>query len=201
MTANLSNFFLCSEVVAPPVPQWMLDQAYYQRETKRTQAELNNWGDDFTSRSLHKDGQVYKSAFPHGVFLDGDCIAWAQANIISNFNDIRITSTLPGHERCGAHTDRTRNYTLMYLLESGGNDHETVFYKEKGVDELIRPNAYRVDDYECLEIISKVSLKIDTWYLLSARVLHSIENIADGRTSIQISLNEFGDELVLNKFA
>lgn len=197
MNLNLSNFFLYSEVVAPSVPQWMLDQAYYQKATKITQAEMNNWGDDFTARSLHKEGKVYKSAFPHGVFLDGDCVDWVRNNVISSFNDIRITSTLPGHERCGAHTDRTRNYTLMYLIETGGDHHETVFYKELGVDELIRPNAYRIDNYQQLEIISKIKLKTNVWYLLSARVLHSIENITNGRTSIQISLNDLSDKLVL----
>jgi hypothetical protein len=191
------NFFLYGEVVASPPPDWLLDKAKDFKKSEATQASMNNWGEDFTARDLHKNGKVYKNAFNHSVFLDSDCLEWAKNNITPNAKDIRIYATRPGLDRCGAHIDRTRNYTLIYLLESGGDQHETVFYKERGVNELIRPNAYHVDDYNQLEIISKVNLKIHKWNLVQGRILHSIENITQGRSSIQISLDEFGPELIL----
>jgi hypothetical protein len=104
---------------------------------------------------------------------------------------------VPGFARCGAHIDRTRNYTLMYLLETGGDDHQTVFYQENGVDELFRPKEYHVDNYDDLSIVSVIRLEVNKWNLLQARILHSVENIAQGRKSIQISLDDFPDDAVI----
>lgn len=175
----------------PIPPDWLLQKSSTARTNgSATQATMNNWGDDFTARPLHKDGKVYKNAFNHSVFLDDAALSWARENITNLAKDIRSTSTLPGLERCGAHIDRTRNYTLMYLIEPGGNDHCTVFYREKGVDDLYRPREYHVDDYDRLIELKRVKLKCNAWNLVSARILHSIENITNGRYSIQVSLDD-----------
>lgn len=172
---------------APVPPDWLLDQA--KNIDRNTQAEMNNWGSDFTERPLYHPTGVYNNAFNHSIYLDDAALAWARENITSETKDIRISWTYPGLARCGAHIDRTRNYTLMYLLETGGDDHETVFYQEQGVDELYRPNAHHVDDYDKLTKIVGVKLQVRRWNLLQAKILHSIENIDQGRRSIQISLD------------
>lgn len=197
MNPTSYTFFLYSEVLAPAPPHWLLEQAHALKESENTQATMNNWGEEFTARPLYKDGQIYKNAFNHSVFLDQTCLDWASANVSSAAKDIRITATRPGLDRCGAHIDRTRNYTLMYLLEPGSDHHETVFYKERGITELIRPKEYHVDNYDQLEIIKKIKLKVNSWNLIHARILHSVENITDGRTSIQISLDTLSTDMTL----
>lgn len=172
---------------APAPPDWILDQA--KNIDRNTQAEMNNWGSDFTERPLHHSTGVYNNAFNHSIYLDDAALAWARENITSETKDIRISWTYPGLARCGAHIDRTRDYTLMYLLETGGDDHETVFYQEQGIDELYRPNAHHVDDYSKLTRLASVRLQVGRWNLLQAKILHSIENISQGRRSIQISLD------------
>jgi hypothetical protein len=194
----MSDIFIHGIIDAPLPPQWLIDKAdNLIKNGVPTQATMNNWGDDFTARPLYKDGNVYNNAFNHSVFLDDECLSWGRDNITKLAKDIRSTATLPGLARCGAHIDRTRNYTLMYLLETGGDDHQTVFYQEKGVNELFRPNEYHVDNYDNLSVVSVIRLEPNKWNLLQARILHSIENITRGRRSIQISLDEFPDDAVI----
>lgn len=194
----MDNIFLYSVIDAPNPPEWLLELSENARtDGTPTQATMNNWGDDFTARSLYKDGKTYSNAFNHSVFLNEDALRWARENITNLAKDIRSTSTLPGLERCGAHIDRTRNYTLMYLIEPGGDNHSTVFYKEKGVDELYRPREYHVDDYNQLIELKRVRLKTNVWNIVSARILHSIEDIPNGRYSIQISLDDLDPDFKL----
>lgn len=198
MREYMDNIFIYSLLDAPAPPAWILERAQAARaDDVPNQVTMNNWGDDFVHRPLYKDGKTYRNSFNISVFLDDECLSWARTNITKSAKDIRSTITRPGLERCGAHIDRTRNYTLMYLLEDGGDDHSTVFYREKGTDELVRPREYHVDDYDQLDEIKRVKLKLNSWNLVQARVLHSIENISNGRVSIQISLDNMPDDLLL----
>jgi len=184
-------------VVADPPPDWLLNQALKRKSSGINQATMNNWGSDFTERSLHKNGSIFINAFNHSVFLNHDCLSWAQEFITLNAKDIRITSTYPGFERCGPHIDRTRNFTLMFLIQTGGDHHETVFYKEKNTLDLVRPKGYHVDDYDKLDQIKTIVLQKNAWNLINGRILHSIEYIIDGRISIQISMDELDPNLIL----
>ena len=198
----MPDIFIHGIVDAPPPPQWLIDKADQLAATSvPNQATMNNWGNDFTARPLYKDGTVYHNAFNHSVFLDEECLTWSRANITKRAKDIRLSATLPGLARCGAHIDRTRNYTLMYLLETGGDDHQTVFYQEKGVNELFRPKEYHVDNYDDLSIVSVIRMEVNKWNLLQARILHSVENIIQGRRSIQISLDDFPDDAVITNIS
>lgn len=181
------SIFIHGILDAPDPPDWMLQKAECFDET----AIMNNWGDSYTNRILIKNGKTYNNAFNRSNLLGEDELTWVKNNISHLALDVRISRTQPGLERCGAHIDKTRNYTLVFLLDTGGPDHRTVFYKEKGVDELHRPLLYHVDDYDNLVEIKSIQLQQFKWNLLNARVLHSIENITEGRKSIQVSFNDF----------
>lgn len=184
---------------APGPPQWLLaEAAQFVNQGNPTQATLNNWREDFTARPLHLAGVAYKNAFNHSCFLSDRSLSWTRSSITPLAKDIRITFTQPGLERCGPHVDRTRDYTLMYLLKTGGQDHSTVFYREKNQQVLIRERAYHVDDYDCVERIAHVQQTTGHWNLVQSRVLHSIENIQDGRVSIQISIDAIDDLVYTN---
>lgn len=195
----MQDILLHSLVDAAAPPDWLLVEA---KETLNqgapTQALMNQWGEDFTARPLRFMGTTFKNAFNHSCFLSDKALQWARSSITHLAKDIRITFTQPGLERCGPHVDRTRDYTLMYLLKTGGQDHSTVFYREKNQEVLIRERAYHVDDYNCVERIAHVQQTTGHWNLVQARVLHSIENIQDGRISIQISIDVIDDLVYTN---
>ena len=186
------SVLLYSLIDAPAPPDWLIEHAYQVLNAgSPTQATMNNWGSEYTARSLIKDGENYSNAFNHSCFLNEQSLGWIRDNIGISAKDVRITFTTPGLERCGPHIDRTREFTLMFLLEPGGPDHCTVFYREPG-HELIRPKGYHVDDYQSVDEIFKVQQIVNQWNLVNATVLHSVENITQGRRSIQVSFDDVG---------
>jgi len=191
----LHGFLNC---VSPP--DWIIQRALAAMMSgQATQAQQNQWSTEYTARPLSKHGQTTYNAFNHSIYLDDESLQWAKSNIHSAVEDLRIAFTLPGCERSGPHVDRTRNYTLIYLIENGGEHHETVFYKEKNQTELIRLNAYHVDDYDQLDIAHKIVLPKQKWTLLNAQILHSIENIAEGRISLQIGFKNLPQDLSIEQ--
>jgi hypothetical protein len=178
-----------------PAPQWMVDEvsSLVEYEKHTTVCMNSNFGDDYKYRDLYKDGKTYKTAFNNCRYLTQQAYKWVLDNISSRAKDVRMSFTVPGLERAGPHVDSTRDYTLMYVLKNGGKDNETVFWKEKGVNELIRPYRYTVNDYDNVERIGSISLPLNTWILLNARVLHSVENINEGRISIQCAFDDISE--------
>lgn len=196
----MDKVLLYSIIDAPPPPDWMIEHAKEENpygQGKLTENVMNDHGDAFTHRPLYKDGNVYTNSFNWSTYMNDQSLAWAKKHVTDVTKDIRSVNTTPGRFRNGPHTDRSRNYTLMYLLEAGGPDHETVFYKECGQKDLVRPRATHVDDYTKVEKIASFRLEVNRWNLVQGLVLHSIENIPEGRFSIQLSLDEIPDELVL----
>lgn len=194
----MSHILLSGCVLAPTPPQWLEQAAMDLFHGEHVlQETMNKWGEQYTERQLNKDGEISINAFTHAIYLDDPSLEWTKRNITADAKDIRLAFTTPGRPRNGPHIDKTRSWTLLYLLRNGGDDAETVHYKENGVDELIRPNSYHVDDYDNVTAISSCKIPLRTWYLLNARVLHSIENISQGRMSLQVSFDDFPAELEL----
>lgn len=185
----MQDIFIAGQALLPTPPSWLLTQALEALAAGQpTQAALNNWPTAYTERTLIKSGVERVNAFNHSIFLDDAALAWARSNISPEVIDIRLVFTRSGLESSGPHTDGTRARTLIYLLETGGPNHQTVFYQERNCAALERPPAYRVDDYSQLDVIYSLQLAVDTWTLLNATVIHSVENISQGRLSLQISL-------------
>jgi hypothetical protein len=186
------KILLWGKLDVPPAPPWIIDEAMalvaYDEHT--TVCMNSQYGDSYKFRDLYKDGKVYKAAFNNCRYLSQLAYKWVLDNVDLKTKDIRVSFTLPGLERCGPHIDGTRDYTLMYVIKNGGADNETVFWKENNVDELIRPLRYRVDDYKDVERIGGIQLPLNTWILLNSRVLHSVENIGEGRISVQCAFDD-----------
>lgn len=187
----MQNIFIARQCDLLAPPQWLLDRALQAlAQGQPTQAQINKWPSAHTERTLVKDGKEIVNAFNHSIFLDSESIAWAREFICQEVIDFRVVFTRPGLGSSGPHTDGTRTRTLIYLLQTGGPDHATIFYQEKGSATLVHPPAYRVDDYSKLEVVHVVKLDQFKWTLLNATILHSVENISAGRLSLQISLPE-----------
>lgn len=191
----MPDIFLHGIVDAPSPPEWIIEKARSISVDKKD--IMNDWGSEYVDRTLQKDGQSFVNSFNRSLYLDDECLAWARENVTKHALDIRSTYTLPGLDRNGPHIDRTRFYTLIYLLQGGGPDHRTVFYRENGVEEYYRPLGYHVDDYSQVTQVAEVKLTENKWNLLEGRVLHSIENIPNSRKSVQVSLNVYPDDVVM----
>lgn len=153
--------------------------------------------DIYSNRMLHVKDQASPSSYFFSKFMDENALEWAKQNLSRYVQDIRFSFTVPGRDRLGPHSDRSRSYTMIYLLKTGGKDHETPFYRLKNDPELIRPLGDHVNDYDLIERIGSVQIPMHTWTLLNARILHSIENISESRAAIQASFSDFPDDIPL----
>jgi hypothetical protein len=121
-------------------------------------------------------------------YANTDLEAWVRLRICREFNDmgVRFAFGKPDVNTAGVHTDETRHYVLMYNLDNGGG--HLKFWQEKG-QPLERDGRYLVTDYSKLDLVETVETPNNRWYLINARVLHSVEGITSTRINVQVSLN------------
>jgi hypothetical protein len=157
-----------------------LRSIYYDlREDWRGQIPYHRSGSDGIAKKLTK------------AVADDELKIWIYNNITQESQSIAFCKSVndtPESSNVIAHTDRHRLFTLIYLLDSGGDDHATVFYRNKNPGFKLEPNM-SFNDYEQLEEIERISVPIRTWTILDAQQPHSIENIPGTRFSIQVGLS------------
>jgi len=87
----------------------------------------------------------------------------------------------------GPHTDTTRNFALLYLIEKGNDDQWTEFFQEVGED-VYRPYNCRPTKLANLTLIDRVCAPLHKWVYLDGRILHGYNNISKNRIALQVSL-------------
>lgn len=187
------EIFLVGEVSLPDVDPWILDSVWKViNDPNRVDQCTNHYGKDWEERSVLRNGTKVISAFNYGVDLGPAALEWAKTNVSRFATSVRASFSLPGFQCCGPHTDRSRDFVLIYLLQSGGHNHRTVFYQEPG-QTVMRHKHIALTDYSLATPIYQIQLPLHRWVLLNTNVIHSIEDIAEGRYSLQISLDSAED--------
>lgn len=182
--------FLYSELNIPAPPEWLINQAH-----AKINACLLNPIQPHGVELINKDSTHQISSGDNSLYFakDSEADIWARTNIDPMINDIRafVAMNQSGQAKWsqGPHTDSTRTHTLIYLLEAGGDNIKTIFYKEQGIDNIDRGLKVRPNDYAKPEPIEAIELKVNTWTLLNATVLHSVENLTRARKTIQVAFN------------
>lgn len=165
----------------PAVPPGLLTEA---GEVDRTVTSTGTHDRILTLRdgsNLPISRHLYQR-FPVDVALQN----WVRQNVIEQWCNIGVSHTAPP---CLApHMDRTRFYTLQYVIDRGGDHVQTVFYKAASEDLKIDPANLYFDDYRQLEPVASYTAQLGEWYLLNTRYIHSVENITGRRTLFQIGL-------------
>jgi hypothetical protein len=117
---------------------------------------------------------------------------WVTENINADFVDAGVNYTVLADcpegltgVSTGAHTDITRDYTLIYLLQAGGINPPTVFWQEMG-KELIRPPKTQGVNFDQLIQIDSITIPLHTWCIIDSRILHSVENLTHTRVALQV---------------
>ena len=113
---------------------------------------------------------------------------WLKENITDTASEYALSVSIveKNVDTLLPHTDRMRNYTLMYLLNGGGDNHRTVFYKHKNPNLIIeRKQNFPYSD---LVEVDSIVVPLRTWTLLNAQQIHSVENIPGMRLALQLSL-------------
>lgn len=86
------------------------------------------------------------------------------------------------------HIDRGRTLGLMFIVETGGINTTTTFYKTPHTE--YTPQQTVMVDYNDLESVYSIKTLKDQWYLIDVQQFHSVENIETHR--ILCSINFYG---------
>jgi hypothetical protein len=182
----------------PKVPQRFVDLALKTVEEKYDTDEsalgwTYNYDPSYTERKINIDGEEFGSNVQRAYTLGADWEKWVKENIVTEFFDraaVRVAHG--GHQYTGAHIDPPGpKWKLYYLLQTGGDNVTTSWYKEKD-QPLVRfsgtDNVICVSDYSKLELIDRTILPLNQWVLLNTNILHGVENITGRRINISITL-------------
>jgi hypothetical protein len=168
----------------PPVPDHFLEQCL--QTIKDTSGVLNPHVKGASNgRPLYKNGKLHGYSSGFGLqHVSEEFDQWVRDNLVADFRYAGVGSTTPGRDHCGPHRDQSRDYSLLYLVKTGGDDSCTQLWKKKIADE---PQNY-YDNYDDFDLIEEIRPALHQWYLLNSKVVHSVENIKEGRISVQVSL-------------
>ena len=128
-----------------------------------------------------------KKIFPR-VAVDSELSHWIIENITSEATsmDIAVTVTKSKSYRMWPHTDSVRLWTLMYLIEHGGSEHRTVFYKHR--DFNFKVESKMNFNYEEVIEVDSIQIPLKTWTIINAHEIHSVENIPGIRIAFQLGM-------------
>lgn len=176
----------------PQVPDDLVNLAYKSiTDTQRDPLNIHYKSND--EEVFTQNGQIKKSVAFVQFLLDQKIVDWIHENIVdenahSNLRIARSTIDPNGDEKHKvAHTDYSRDFILMYLLENGGPNHRTVFYQEKDKP-LVRERHTVVYDYSTLNEIDSIQIPLKRWILLKTQIIHAVENIPNHRISFQLGI-------------
>jgi hypothetical protein len=127
--------------------------------------------------------------------FNAECIDWIKEKITQQF-EFGNSGVMFFDEPQLPHTDVTRDFVLLYNVDTGGNDSEVCFWREKGYP-IYRERMLAVDRGPHLELIDRINGPFDCWYLMNTRIIHSVENLGGLRVNLQISFDtELPNELL-----
>ena len=149
---------------------------------------------------IKNNKQLVACGYSMGNIVNSELTSWLEENIpdiSSRFNilyqtQFSLDNTPSTHI---VHTDRLRLTALNYIIDTGGSDVVTSWYKEEGknLHRLQKTPGSQSDsgavDYKNLQLLESVILEKNNWYIIDTRILHDVDNITATRKSISISFS------------
>lgn len=139
---------------------------------------------------IDRDGNPGQSSGYLRHDLGPEFYPWVKQNICENFIDGGAAFTeRPKRNMLGAHTDRTRKYSLLYVLQPGGAKVMTRWYQEPD-QPIWREGIVHINDHTNLILLDEIEIPTRTWICINAQCIHSVEGIQTQRIGINISLDQ-----------
>lgn len=182
----------------PSPPDLIIDQAYKAYEEKKKIGFYENLHEvpghkQYRNRTVKfRDGSYIQSVESYRFWISEEFEKWVTDNIQPELRGCGVNVFERG-PLVAPHVDANRNFSLQYLIETGGDSVETAWYQEKG-QEILRPDIRHVFDlskivldYEQLDQLGRIILPKNRWVCLSTNIIHAVENLQGRRLSLQIS--------------
>jgi hypothetical protein len=157
----------------------------------------------YRSRKLTmSNGEEVPTRFQKGYLMGEEWEQWVRQNITKNFYETGARSSF-GYPIHGAHSDAPPKWKLYYLVDRGGEDAVTHFYREKGqpIERLnsLPGELIHVNDYRNLEIVDSVQWPLHQWVLMNGTILHGVENLGEEmRINLTIAFEPYSMDLTIH---
>lgn len=89
------------------------------------------------------------------------------------------------------HRDLLRDVAYNYILETGGDNVKTCFYKPKPEFEHLNVTARTFIPYDRIDLIESTVFEKDQWHKLDVSKIHSVENIDPTTRRFSLTLSIF----------
>jgi hypothetical protein len=202
---NQTNFTHCY-LNLPSLPDSIINDALASLETREREARINPNLFDVPGHKEYResevkylDGKKYKGHLAYRYWISEEFDDWVQTHFKQESIGCGINIIEHQGPFFAPHVDANRSFSIHYLLDTGGDDVYTVWWKQKGKD-IYRPdlkNNWNVEDtirdYNDIEEIDRVKLKKHSWTCINTDILHSVEGLTRPRIAIQISRKVFPD--------
>lgn len=181
-----------------PLPDWIRNIAL-SSDTYQSGNWINFFPDSYTARLVtQKDGATSTTQTFKRYGLGQQVYNWVTHNTFNDIIDCCVCVGESRHQNCGPHRDRNRNFTLLWVLDAGGDAVETCFWHEHGrpvIRNISKEQKHQQpSDYRTLTKLDGIVIPPERWVLIDSRVLHSVENITGKRISFQVSLDRLPDK-------
>jgi hypothetical protein len=175
----------------PPVPAQFIDQALtcaVNLDNEEQSRHHDGSSRDYR-REVLRNQKIEIARNNIRVAIGPEIEQWVHHNISQEFTRVGVSTSI-GNTSClqSPHTDGTRSYALIYLIDLSNEDQDTVFWQEPGRT-LHRKRLTISYDLDSLNQIDSVRIPLHQWCYLDATILHSIENIQQRRIAIQVSFD------------
>jgi len=184
----------------PPVPQEFVDLAAKDDPSVLGEAYSSStfeYGKDpiYVRKLKDSSGNPITHVGSYRYRMPQPFVDWCEANITRNGYEWGCSVSTKYEGALGPHTDRSRDFALLYVVDPGGSNVRTTFWQEHDKP-LVRERFLWVDDYSRLKLVEAADFGVGRWLLLNGQVLHSVENLERHRITFQLSIEHDISEFI-----
>jgi len=189
---------LCYKIMdLPKVPREYVDFALnLVKEVNDPYKNQQNLNPQQEGRIITKGGITYASRTNPRYSMENIMGKWVNDNITEEWSHVSVANNIPSPKTVGQgtptihgpHSDQTRSYLLLYLIESTNPDQDTIFYQEPDRN-LYRKRNTTILDLDTVTEIDRVRIPLYTWVYMNTSILHGVENIQGIRTALHVGFD------------
>lgn len=178
----------------PKIPDRLLDYIQALADEPVGKDVTSHKTKSYPNRQLNFYGREITSTQSSRFSIQNEeLLEWLKSNIVQTWTECSVSITRASKDRPvhGAHTDHTREYVLLYVMDPGGEDVTVSWYQEHG-HSLFRPNdlGMPISDYDTISLVERIQVPKHTWALYNVGIIHGVENMSRNRVALQIGLNQ-----------
>ena len=137
-------------------------------------------------RVCERNGEIIRDADYRRFPADSELSQWIMDNISTTWTSagISLHGAVTPQTVC-PHSDRRRTVGLLYIIDPGGPEVDTVFWQQVG-HPVNREFAVMPATYQDLTEVGRYRLAAGEWALLDTTVIHSVEGLNGIRKTLQV---------------